>query len=102
MRHFYSTWRIWLASLSNVGLLIYWLSHPERLWNVRDFRYVQVSIWITWILAIVPTVVLLLLFPVMAHQRAMYRWLAIGLSTFPAYLAIAAWVQLLSVAFAGK
>ena len=80
----------------NAGLLIYVLPRKEHFFDTRDYLYVQTNILWTFLTAVIPLVALVGLLPVLRSHRPVHRWLAIGLSIFPAFLAIAQWFQLLS------
>jgi len=90
-------WRLLAALVVNLALAVYVLPHHEHLWDMRDYRYVQVGT--AWIFAIVgvPSAILLLLLPVVFSKQIMRRWPAVFLAIFPGYLAVAGWIQLLMI-----
>ena len=85
-------WCLGIGALLNVVLLLYVLPRREHLWDIRDYRYVQVTGEWVFMSVAVPTVALLLLLSVLRSSR---RWFAVGLCIFPAYLVAAGWVQLI-------
>jgi len=94
----HNRWRIAIASLANLALAFCFLQHREYLWGIRDYRYVPINMPVTFLLAAVPTVVVLLLIPLIARGRPTHRWIGIALIILPAYFALAGWMQLISVA----
>ena len=95
-------WCIAIASLANVALAFCFLQHREYLWGIRDYRYVPINMTVTFLLAAVPTVVVVLLIPLIARGRNLHRWIGIALIILPAYFALAGWMQLLSVAITNR
>jgi hypothetical protein len=91
-------WRIAVALLANLALAFSFFRTREHLWNIRDFRYAPVNMTFAFLLAAVPTVVVLLLIPVIARGRTPQRWIGMALVILPGYLALAGWMQLLLVA----
>ena len=88
--------------VGNLGLAICFFANREHLWDIRDFRYVPVNMTFAFLLAAVPTVVVLLLIPLIARGRTPYRWIGIGLVVLPLYLALAGWAQLVLVAVTSR
>ena len=72
-------WCIAIASLANVALAFCFLQHREYLWGIRDYRYVPINMTVTFLLAAVPTVVVVLLIPLIARGRNLHRWIGIAL-----------------------
>jgi len=97
-----SGWRIAGALVANLGLAVYYFANREHLWNIRDFRYAPVNLTFAFLLAAVPTVVVLLLIPVIARGSARQRWTGIVLIMLPGYLALAGWTQLVLVAVSNR
>lgn len=83
--------------VANIALAAHVLPRREHLWDIRDYRYVQVEA--TWVFVIValPSVMLLLLLPVVISGNVIRRWLAVSLAVFPGFLAAAGWMQLFLV-----
>src|SRR5688572_16937554 len=94
----HNRWRIAIASVANLTLAFCFFQHREYLWGIRDYRYVPINMTVTFLLAAVPTVVVVLLIPLIARGRTMHRWISLALLILPAYFALAGWMQLLSVA----
>jgi hypothetical protein len=85
--------RLIFGFVANVGLAIYMFFKGEHLYDIRDYRYMQIdTVWLS-VMSVVPVAVLFGLLPVVSSSRTLYRWLAIGLSVLPAYLAAATWFQ---------
>lgn len=91
------TARLVFGFLGNVALLIYVLPRMEHLFDTRDYRYVPLNLPWAFFLAAVPLVVVIAVFPVLWSERSIQRWLAIALSIFPAFLAVAEWLQLFAL-----
>jgi len=56
----------------------------------------------TFLLAAVPTVVVVLLIPLIARGRTLHRWIGIGLLPLPTYFALSGWMQLVLVALTDR
>ena len=97
-----SGWRIAAGLLANLALAFYLFQNREHLWNIRDFRYAPVNMTFAFLLAAVPTVVVLFLIPVIARGRTPQRWIGMALVLLPGYLALAGWMQLVLVAVSGR
>ena len=95
-------WRIAVALVANFGLAVYFFANREHLWDIRDVRYAPVNTTFAFLLAAIPTVVVVLLIPPVARGRAPQRWVGIGLLILPLYLALAGWMQLVLVAVSGR
>ena len=95
-------WRIAVALVANFGLAVYFFANREHLWDIRDFRHVPVNMTFAFLLAAVPTVVVLLLIPLIARGRTPQRWIGMALVILPGYLALAGWMQLVLVAITDR
>jgi len=95
-------WRIAIGALANLALAFYFFHGREHLWSIRDFRYAPVNMTFAFLLAAVPTVVVLLLIPVIACGGAPQRWIGMTFVILPGYLALAGWTQLVLVAIANR
>jgi len=94
--------RLVIAAALNIALLAYVLPRIDHLRDIRDYRYATASsLWI-YATVVVPTVTLMILFPLLRASSRFQRWLVIGLSIFPAFLALVGWWQLLEVWVAGR
>jgi hypothetical protein len=92
-----STPRLAVALVLNVTMAIYVLPQIDRVWSIRDYRYAPLDwLWIS-VIVVIPMIVLAALVPVMLFGLHLRRWLAIILGIFPAYLALAGWIQLVDV-----
>jgi hypothetical protein len=93
----HSTARLVFGLLGNAALLICALSRREHLFDIRDYRYVPLDLTWVFLLATIPVVVLIGVLPTLRDERPIYRRLGIALSISPAFLAIAEWLQLLTI-----
>ncbi len=93
--HLHPAVRMVVGLVANVILAVYVIPRRDHLFDTRDYQYVEVNMVWTFLTAAIPLLVLVGLVPVLISNRPVHRWLAIGLCIFPAFLAIATWVQLL-------
>lgn len=89
--------RLVFGFVGNVALLIYVLPRKDHLFDIRDYRYMPLDLTMIFLLATIPLIVVIGVLPVLRSERLIYRWLGIGLSIFPASLAIVEWLQLLTL-----
>ncbi len=89
--------RLLFGFFGNVVLLIYVLPRQDHLFDIRDYRYVPLDLMMIFLLATIPLIVVIGVLPVLLSDRLIFRWLGIALSIFPACLAVAEWLQLLTL-----
>jgi hypothetical protein len=89
--------RLIAGAILNIALSVYFIPRHEHLRDIQDYRYVTLSNFWVYATVAVPTFALMILSPVIFSDQRLYRWIAISLSFFPAFLALAGWVQLLMV-----
>ncbi|HPY31950.1 MAG TPA: hypothetical protein PLT00_15615 [Verrucomicrobiota bacterium] len=89
--------RLFFGFFGNVALLVYVLPRKDHLFDIRDYRYVPLDLTMVFLLAAIPLIVVIGVLPALLSERLVYRWLGIVLSIFPAFLAIAEWLQLLTL-----
>ncbi len=88
-------WRSALGLIANLALASYVVPRRALVFDQLSHGSPTSLVW-TYVMAVAPCAMLLLLLPVIISRNLFYRWLAIGLCFFPAYLVVATWVQLLA------
>jgi len=93
-------WRLFTGFVLNAVLAITLIRSREHLFDVRDYRYVSGGGGIAFLIAVLTTIALVTLLPVLRSSNQWHRWVAILMALLPLTLGVIVWMQLIAVAVA--